>query len=67
VGRGAPFTGKLLVCRWRYSIADIALYAYTHSADEVGFDLSGYESIPGWLIACACNRTSSCTCERIAR
>ena len=26
----------------RYSIADIALYAYTHVADEGGFDLSGY-------------------------
>jgi glutathione S-transferase len=29
--------------------ADIALYAYTHSADEGGFDLSPYESIRGWL------------------
>ena len=26
----------------RYSIADIALYAYTHVADEGGFDLRGY-------------------------
>lgn len=33
----------------RYSIADIALYAYTHVADEGGFDLSSYPSIRGWL------------------
>jgi len=33
----------------RYSIADIALYAYTHVADEGGFDMSGYPSIRAWL------------------
>ena len=33
----------------RYSIADIALYAYTHVADEGGFDLSRYPSIRAWL------------------
>jgi glutathione S-transferase len=33
----------------RYSIADIALYAYTHVADEGGFDLSRYQGIRGWL------------------
>ncbi|WP_137886873.1 glutathione S-transferase family protein [Pseudomonas sp. 2FE] len=32
-----------------YSIADIALYAYTHVADEGGFDLSGYPAIQAWL------------------
>ncbi|HEX5843956.1 MAG TPA: glutathione S-transferase family protein [Pseudomonas sp.] len=32
-----------------FSIADIALYAYTHVADEGGFDLSGYPAIRGWL------------------
>ena len=32
-----------------YSIADIALYAYTHVADEGGFDLSGYPGIRAWL------------------
>jgi glutathione S-transferase len=32
-----------------YSIADIALYAYTHVADEGGFDLSRYPSINAWL------------------
>jgi glutathione S-transferase len=32
-----------------YSIADIALYAYTHVADEGGFDLASYPSIREWL------------------
>lgn len=33
----------------RYTIADIALYAYTHVADEGGFDLSGFPGILAWL------------------
>ena len=33
----------------RYSIADIALYAYTHVADEGGFDLGNYSQIKAWL------------------
>jgi glutathione S-transferase len=33
----------------RYTIADIALYAYTHSAAEGGFDLSPYPGIWSWL------------------
>jgi glutathione S-transferase len=33
----------------RYTIADIALYAYTHVADEGGFDLARYSAIPQWL------------------
>jgi glutathione S-transferase len=33
----------------RYSVADIALYAYTHVADEGGFDLGGYPAILAWL------------------
>ncbi len=33
----------------RYTIADIALYAYTHVAGEGGFDLSGYPAILDWL------------------
>jgi glutathione S-transferase len=32
-----------------YSIADIALYAYTHVAHEGGFDLGRYSSIDAWL------------------
>jgi glutathione S-transferase len=33
----------------QYSIADIALYAYTHVAGEGGFDLSAYPAIGTWL------------------
>lgn len=32
-----------------YTIADIALYAYTHVADEAGFDLSGRPATRAWL------------------
>jgi glutathione S-transferase len=32
-----------------YSIADIALYAYTHVAHEGGFDLARYRGIRAWL------------------
>jgi glutathione S-transferase len=32
-----------------YSIADIALYAYTHVADGGGFDLAPYSAINRWL------------------
>jgi len=33
----------------RLSTADISLYAYTHVADEGGFDLTGYPAIQRWL------------------
>jgi len=33
----------------RYSIADIALYAYTHVANEGGFDLSKRPNVTSWL------------------
>ena len=33
----------------RYTIADMALYAYTHVAHEGGFDLTGYPAIGAWL------------------
>ena len=32
-----------------YSIADIALYAYTHVADEGGYDLAAYPGVRTWL------------------
>ena len=32
-----------------YSIADIALYAYTHVADEGRFDLGPYPAVRAWL------------------
>ncbi|MGB0060845.1 glutathione S-transferase family protein [Candidatus Binatus sp.] len=45
--------GQLKSREWfvgeRYSIADIALYAYTHVAGEGGFSLTGYPAIRAWL------------------
>ncbi len=45
--------GHLKTHRWfagdAYSIADIALYAYTHVADEGGFDMTRYPAIRDWL------------------
>jgi glutathione S-transferase len=32
-----------------FSLADIALYAYTHVAHEGGFDLAAYPAVRGWL------------------
>ena len=33
----------------RYTIADIALYAYTHVAEEGGFDLAPHPALRAWL------------------
>jgi glutathione S-transferase len=33
----------------RYTIADVALYAYTHVAPEGGFDLAAYPNVRAWL------------------
>ena len=33
----------------KYNIADIALYAYTHVADEGGFDLGDFPAIRAWM------------------
>jgi glutathione S-transferase len=41
--------GRDFFVEGRYTIADIALYAYTHVADEGGFDLAAYPAIGRWL------------------
>jgi len=33
----------------RYTIADMALYAYTHMADEAGIDLADFPSVQAWI------------------
>jgi glutathione S-transferase len=33
----------------RYTIADIALYAYTHVAHQCDFDLSAFPAVRAWL------------------
>jgi glutathione S-transferase len=37
----------------RYSIADIALYAYTHVAEEGGLQLAPYPKVRAWLVRVA--------------
>ena len=42
-------TGRRFLVADRYSIADIALYAYTHVAPEGRFDLHPYPAVNEWL------------------
>ena len=41
--------GRSFLVADRYTVADISLYAYTHVADEGGFDLAPYPAIRSWL------------------
>jgi glutathione S-transferase len=41
--------GRRFLVADRYTVADIALYAYTHVAPEGGFELEGYPAIRAWL------------------
>jgi len=41
--------GRSFLVADRYMVADISLYAYTHVADEGGFDLASYPAVRGWL------------------
>ena len=41
--------GREFLVGSRYSLADISLYAYTHVANEGGFDLTRYPAISAWL------------------
>ena len=38
------------------SLADLALYAYTHKADDGGFDLNAYPVVRAWLARCQTER-----------
>jgi glutathione S-transferase len=41
--------GRELVVGGAYSIADIALYGYTHRAHEAGIDVTPYANVRAWL------------------
>jgi glutathione S-transferase len=41
--------GRAFFVGERCTIADIALYAYTHVAEEGGFDLARFPAVRGWL------------------
>lgn len=42
-------TSHIFLVAESFSIADIALYAYTHVAEEGGFALDGYPAIQAWI------------------
>jgi glutathione S-transferase len=42
-------TGRDFFVGDRATVADIALYAYTHVADEGGFEIARFEAIGAWL------------------
>ena len=42
-------TDKTFLVADRFTLADIALYAYTHVAPEAGLDLDAYPAIRAWL------------------
>jgi glutathione S-transferase len=45
----AHLTGRTFLVAERFTLADIALYAYTHVAEEGGFTLSDYPAVEAWL------------------
>ena len=48
-GDGRHLTDQPYLVGERYTIADIALYAYTHVAPEGGFELEPYPAIRAWI------------------
>ena len=42
-------TGKRWLVGDRVTLADIALFAYTHVADEAGYRLADYPAISAWI------------------
>ncbi|MGH6802047.1 MAG: glutathione S-transferase family protein [Methyloceanibacter sp.] len=44
LGQGAPFLGGD-----RFTIADLAVYAYGHLAEDCGFALSAYPAVTAWI------------------
>jgi glutathione S-transferase len=41
--------GRVFLVADRYSVADLALYAYTHVAGDAGIDMSPYRAVAEWL------------------
>ena len=42
-------TNRAFFVNEQYTIADIGLFAYTHVADEAGFELNRFPAIQAWL------------------
>ncbi len=45
----AALEGRKFIAGEAMSVADIALYAYTHDAEAAGFDLARFPNVSGWL------------------
>lgn len=45
----AYLDGRAFLVAERFTLADIALYAYTHVAEEGGFTLADYPAVQAWL------------------
>lgn len=45
----AQLAGQPFFVGQAYTLADIALYAYTHVAHEAGFDLTPYKNVRTWI------------------
>jgi glutathione S-transferase len=59
--------GRRFFVAERYTIADIALYAYTHVAHEGGFDLAPYPAVRGWLARVAAEPGHVPITQRVVR
>ena len=44
-------TGRQWLVRDGVSLADIALFAYTHVADEAGYRLADFPAISAWVVS----------------
>jgi glutathione S-transferase len=42
--------GRSFLAADGYTVADLALYGYTHVAHEAGIDMSGFPAIAGWIV-----------------
>jgi glutathione S-transferase len=56
--------GREFLVANNYSLADIALYAYTHVASEGGFDLTNYPNIRAWCARIAAQPKWAAITER---
>ena len=45
----AHLTGREFFVADRYSVADVAMYAYVHVAGEAGYELQRYDNVAAWL------------------
>jgi glutathione S-transferase len=43
------FSGRMFAVDERYTIADVSLYGYTHTAPDAGFDLREFRAVGAWL------------------